>query len=354
MKNLKQLLELVVMKKATDLHIVVGAPPVIRVNGNIVPVDHQILSPQQTEEICLSALKDSDKTFDGRNEIDVGFGIRGFGRFRANIFRQKGCYSGAFRYIPEKIPPFNSLGLPPIVGDLTMKKDGMVLVTGPTGSGKSTTIASLIDKINEEHSAHIVSIEDPIEYVHAHKKCIVNQREVGLDTEDFHVAMKYMLRQDPDFCLIGEIRDLDTVMTALKLSETGHLLFATLHTNSAAETIERILSMVDEKDKRVIQHQLASVLKGVLSQQLLPGLDGNLVLAYELLIPTPGIRALIRDGKVYQIYSMMQVGQSHSGMVTMNQCLMSLMIKRKIDMRVGFEASPEPDELNDMLAKAGL
>ncbi len=355
MKNLKQLLELVVLKKGTDLHVVAGAPPAIRVNGLLLPVDHEILTPEMAEEICMSVLKDSPgKSFQNKDEIDIGFGIKGFGRFRANIFRQKGCISGAFRFIPERVPPFPSLGLPAMVGDLTLKKDGLLLVTGPTGSGKSTTIASLLDKINDSHQGHIVTIEDPIEYVHAHKKSIVNQREVGLDTVDFGVAMKYLLRQDPDFCLVGEIRDHETAITALKLSETGHLVFATLHTNSAADTIDRILSMFDSREKGIIQHQLASIIRGVLSQQLLPGLDGNLVLAYELLIPTPGIRALIREGKVYQVYSMMQVGQNHTGMVTMNQSLMNLLMRRKIDMKVGFEASPDPEELNEMLTKAGL
>lgn len=355
MNSLKELLEMVVKDNATDLHIVAGSPPMVRINGNLYKRAAEPYTAQQANNICLSLMTDKHrKTFDSRNEVDFGFGVTGLGRFRVNVFRQRGAVSAAVRRIPEEIPHFSKLGLPTIVQELTNKSNGLVLVTGATGSGKSTTIASLLDKVNEEKQSHIVTIEDPIEYVHNHKKCIVNQREIGLDTENFDVAMKYLLRQDPDYCLVGEMRDRETAEIALKVSETGHLVFATLHTNSAPDTISRVTAMFDSGRREITLNQLSSVLQCVLSQQLLPGLDGNLVLAYELLIPTTGIRALIREGKFYQIHGMMQVGQSSSGMCTMNQCLMNLMVRRKIDMKVGFEASPDPDDLNNMLRKAGL
>lgn len=355
MKSLKELLEMVVRDNATDLHIVAGSPPMVRVNGNLYQRATEPLSAQQANNICLSLMTEKHrKLFENRNEVDFGFGMNGLGRFRVNVFRQRGVVSAAIRRIPEEIPHFSKLGLPNIVQEITNKKDGLVLVTGATGSGKSTTIASLLDKVNEEQQSHIVTIEDPIEYVHSHKKCIVNQREVGLDTENFETAMKYVLRQDPDYCLVGEMRDRETAEMALKVSETGHLVFATLHTNSAPDTISRIVSMFDEGRRDITLNQLSAVIQCILSQQLLPGLDGKLVLAYELLMPTSAIKALIREGKYYQLHGMMQVGQASSGMITMNQCLMNLMIRRKIDMKVGFEASPDPDDLNNMLRKAGL
>ncbi len=355
MSSLKELLKMVAKDNATDLHIVVGSPPMVRINGNLYQRSTEPLTDLQAQNICLSLMTEKQrKIFDKKNEIDFGFGVNGVGRFRVNVFRQRGSVSAAVRRIPEDIPHFSTLGLPQIVSDLTNKRNGMILVTGATGSGKSTTIAAMLDKINEEKQSHIVTIEDPIEYVHHHKKCIVNQREVGLDTEDFSVAMKYLLRQDPDYCLVGEMRDRETAEIALKISETGHLLFATLHTNSAPDTISRIVSMFEDGRKEVTLSQLSAVLQCVLSQQLLPGIDGKLVLAYELLIPTPGIRALIREGKYYQIHGMMQVGQQTTGMITMNQCLMNLIVRRKIDMKVGFEASSDPEDLNQMLKKVGL
>jgi twitching motility protein PilT len=354
-KNLKELLETVVRDNGTDLHIVAGSPPMIRVNGSLFKRDTEPLSAQQATNICMSLMTEKHrKAFEHKNEIDFGFGVNGLGRFRVNVYRQRGAVSAAIRRIPEEIPHFSKLGLPKVVQELTNKATGLILVTGATGSGKSTTIASLLDKINEEKQSHIVTIEDPIEYVHNHKKCVVNQREVGLDTENFDVAMKYLLRQDPDYCLVGEMRDRETAEIALKVSETGHLVFATLHTNSAPDTISRITAMFDERRREITLNQLSTVLQCILSQQLLPGIDGGLVLAYELLIPTTGIRALIREGKYYQIHGMMQVGQSTTGMITMNQCLMNLMVRRKIDMKVGFESSPDPDDLNNLLRKAGL
>jgi twitching motility protein PilT len=355
MKSLKELLEIVVKDNATDLHIVAGAPPMVRINGNLYRRSSDPLTPQQAQNICLSLMTDRQKQkFEKRHEIDFSFGVAGLARFRVNVFRQKGTCSAAIRKIPEEIPAFHTLGAPPILAELVNKSHGLILVTGPTGSGKSTTLASLLDIINEEKQAHIVTIEDPIEYLHSHKRCIVNQREIGPDTQDFSSAMKYLLRQDPDYCLVGEMRDRETAEIALKISETGHLVFATLHTNSAPETISRIISMFESGTKDVVLSQLSSVLQAILCQRLVPGLDGSLVLAYELLVPNSGIRALIREGKLHQIHGMMQVGQHATGMITINQCLMNLIIRRKIDMKIGFEYSPDPEDLNQMLRKAGL
>lgn len=355
MKSLKELLEIVVKDGATDLHIVAGSEPMIRMNGILFKRGSRALTSDESNQICISLMNDRQrKLFEKMDEIDFAFGVKDLARFRVNVFKQKGSLSAAIRRIPDEVPPFSKLGLPSIVSDLTNKHNGMVLVTGPTGSGKSTTLASMLDIINEEKQGHIVTIEDPIEYVHGHKKCIINQREVGIDTEDFASGMRALLRQDPDYCLVGEIRDRETAEIALKISETGHLLFATLHTNSAPETISRIVSMFDEGRKEIILNQLSASLQAILCQQLLPGIDGKLVLAYELMIPTSGIRALIRDGKLYQIHGMMQVGQQASGMITLNQCLANLIIRRKIDMKVGFESTNDPEELNQLLKKAGF
>lgn len=355
MKSLKELLEIVVKDNATDLHIVAGSPPMVRMNGNLFQRSAEPLSAQQAQNICLSLMTERQrKEFEKRNEIDFSFGVAGLARFRVNVFRQRGTFSAAIRKIPEDIPTYQSLGGPQILRDLIDKSYGLILVTGPTGSGKSTTIASLLDIVNEEKQSHIVTIEDPIEYLHAHKRCIVNQREIGHDTEDFGSAMKYLLRQDPDYCLVGEMRDRETAEIGLKISETGHLVFATLHTNSAPDTISRIISMFESGTKDVVLSQLSSVLQAVMCQRLLPGLDGSLVLAYELLVPNTGIRALIREGKLHQLHGMMQVGQQTTGMITINQCLLNLIVRRKIDVKVGFEYSPDPEELNQLLRKAGL
>lgn len=355
MRGLKDLLEMVVRDGATDLHIVSGKPPMVRINGNLVQRGTEPLTPQQAQSICISLMTERQKkNFEKRYEIDFSFGIEGVARFRVNVFRQRGTYSAAIRKIPEEIPSYSSLGAPSILEEIVNKKYGLILVTGPTGSGKSTTLASLLDVINESKQSHIVTIEDPIEYLHTHKKCIVNQREIGVDAKDFSSSMKYLLRQDPDYCLVGEMRDRETAEAALKISETGHLAFATLHTNSAAETISRIVSLFDMGTREVTLNQLASTLQAILCQRLLPGVDGGLVLVYELLVPNSGIRALIRESKLHQIHGMMQVGQETTGMITFNQCLMNLIVRRKIDMKVGFENSPDPDELNKMLGKAGL
>jgi twitching motility protein PilT len=262
--------------------------------------------------------------------------------------------AAALRRIPTEIPEVKSLGLPPIVAEFTKFHNGLVLVTGPTGSGKSTTIAALIDKINTEERGHILTIEDPIEYIHPHKKCIVNQRELGQDTWAFKTALKSILRQDPDYCLVGEMRDLETIETALTVAETGHLVFGTLHTNSAVQTVSRMISVFDGAQRERIRTLLSFVLQGIICQQLLPTIGGGRALATEILIMTPAIRNLIREDKMHQIQSSMQTGQSKSGMMTMNQSLISLLVRRKVEMRTAFTASPDPEELDQLLKKAGL
>lgn len=355
MINLQQLLKAVIEQKASDLHLVVGSPPALRVNGKIVRVRHPDLTPEDTKSLCYSVLTDVQKSrFEENKELDVSFGVKNLSRFRANIFYQRGSISGSFRRIPYVVPPFDELGLPPLVGDFVNNPNGLVLVTGPTGSGKTTTIASLIDKLNTEKYGHIVTIEDPVEYIHQHKGCIINQREVGPDTDGFAKAVKSLLRQDPDYCLVGELRDIETIEEALKISETGHLVFATLHTNSTIQTINRIVTVFPPGQQERVRVVLSFVLQGILSQRLLPGVDGSLQLATEILIPTPAIRTLIRENKLHQVYGLMQTGQAKTGMVTMNQSLVSLLLKRKIDMKTAFAVSPEPEELDGLLKKVGV
>lgn len=355
MLTLQQLLKAVIEQNASDLHLVAGSSPVLRVNGRVVRVRSEELNPDETKRLCYSILTDTQRArLEEEKELDFSFGVKDLARFRANVFHQRGSISGSFRRIPFRIPTVDELGLPPVVGDLTALSNGLILVTGPTGSGKTTTIASMIDKINQEQYGHIVTIEDPIEYVHPHKNCIVNQREMGIDSPTFKSALKSLLRQDPDYLLIGELRDLETVEEALKISETGHLAFASLHTNSAIQTINRIVSVFPAAQQERVRVQLSFVLQGIISQVLLPGREGGLMLALEILIPTPGIRNLIRENKLHQVYGLMQVGQNRTGMCTMNQSLLSLVVRRKIDMRVAFEASPDPEELDRLMKKAGL
>jgi twitching motility protein PilT len=340
---------------ASDLHVTTGSPPALRVNGKIVRVKSKDLSSSETKQLCYSILTDSQKSrFEENKELDLSFGVKSLARFRANLYYQRGAVAGTFRRIPYEIPNIKNLGLPPIVGELTGKKNGLILVTGPTGSGKSTTIASMVDKINQEEFGHIMTIEDPIEYLHPHKNCVVNQREIGPDTWTFKNALKYILRQDPDIVVIGEMRDLETIEAALTIAETGHLVFGTLHTNSAIQTISRIVSVFSGDQQNRIRVLLSFVLQGVICQDLLPAIEGGRVLACEVLIPNPAIRNLIREDKTHQIYSQMQMGQTQTAMVTTNQSLMSLLIRRQISMKVAFETSPDPDELDSMLKKAGL
>jgi twitching motility protein PilT len=354
MISLLQLLKFATDQGASDLHIVSGAQPALRVNGRIVRVKSDVLSKEITRKLCYSVLSDNQKAkFEEERELDFSFEVKNMARFRANFFFQRGAVSGVFRKVPVTMPKFTDLAMPAAVGDLTLLPYGLVLVTGPTGSGKSTTIASLIDKINQESFGHIITLEDPIEFIHPHKNCIVNQREVGADTGSYADAMKYMLRQDPDVVLLGEMRDLETIEAALVTAETGHLVFATLHTNSAIATINRVVSVFPAEQQDRVRVQLSFTLQAVISQRLLPALGGGRVIACEFLLMTPGVRNLVREGKLHQIESLMQVGQEKSGMVTMNQCLVQLVLRRRIDLRTAFEASPNLEQLEKMLKQAG-
>ncbi len=339
---------------ASDLHISTGSPPRIRVNGKLNPLNEQPLTPAETKSLCYSILTDSQKhKFEEHNELDLSFGVKGLARFRANVFMQRGAVAGAFRMIPFEVRSFQNLGLPPIVSELAKKPRGLILVTGPTGSGKSSTLAAMIDKINTERREHIMTIEDPIEYLHAHKQCLVNQREVNSDTSSFKDALRYVLRQDPDIVLIGEMRDLETIEAALTVSETGHLTFATLHTNSAVQTINRIIDVFPSHQQEQIRVQLSFVLEGIIAQQLIPRKSGNgRVLAVEIFIPNPAIRNLIREDKTHQIYSMMQTGQSKFGMLTMNQSLFELFRKGELSYDDALAKSPVPEELLNMMKQA--
>jgi len=349
--NLHQLLRAMIDKGASDMHITTGSPPLLRIDGSIVPLKLPPLSSVETKQLCYSVLTEEQKIqFEKTKELDLSFGVKNLARFRGNIFLQRGAVSGAFRSIPFKILSFDELGLPPTVAELAKKPRGLILVTGPTGSGKSTTLASIIDKINSETRQHIITIEDPIEYLHPHKRCVVNQREVGTDTNQFKVALKYVLRQDPDVVLVGEMRDLETIEAALTIAETGHLVFATLHTNSAVQSINRIIDVFPPHQQSQIRAQLSFVLEGVCSQLLLPKAGGpGRVLALEVMIPNAAIRNLIREDKVHQIYSQMQVGQGKHGMQTMNQALFSLYTRRLITYEEAIGRSSDADELKLMI-----
>lgn len=354
MATLYDLLRMMIEKNASDLHITTGSPPRLRIDGKLVNIDHPPLTPADTKALCYSVLTDAQKhKFEESNELDLSFGIKGISRFRANIFMQRGAVAGAFRTIPFEIRGFKELGLPEITNEIVKKPRGLVLVTGPTGSGKSTTLAAIVDKINSERSDHIITIEDPIEYLHPHKKCLINQREINSDTESFRTALRYVLRQDPDVVLIGEMRDLETIEAALTVSETGHLTLATLHTNSAIQTINRIIDVFPPHQQEQIRVQLSFVLEGIFAQQLIPRKSGQgRVLAVEVLIPNPAIRNLIREDKIHQIYSMMQTGQATHGMQTMNQSLFDLYMRGLISYEDAVGRSPIPDEIIAMIQKA--
>jgi twitching motility protein PilT len=349
--NLHQLLKTMIEKGASDMHITTGSPPLLRIDGSIVPLKLSPLGPVDTKQLCFSVLTEEQRShFEKHNELDLSFGVKGLSRFRANIYMQRGAVAGAFRTIPFKILTFDELGLPPVVSEFAIKPSGLILVTGPTGSGKSTTLAAIIDKINSEQRVHIITVEDPIEYLHPHKLSIVNQREVGTDTEGFKQALKYVLRQDPDVVLVGEMRDLETIEAALTISETGHLVFATLHTNSAVSTINRIIDVFPPHQQPQIRSKLSFVLQGVVSQQLLPRHNApGRVMALEVLVPNPAIRNLIREDKVHQIYSSMQVGQEKYAMQTLNQSLFSLYQRRLISQEEAMGRSVEVEELRMMM-----
>ncbi|HBU05996.1 MAG TPA: type IV pili twitching motility protein PilT [Nitrospiraceae bacterium] len=353
MANLHELLKIMMDRKASDLHVTTGTPPQIRIDGELVPLDIPPLTPVETKQMCYSILTDAQKhKFEEENELDLSFGVKSLSRFRANIFMQRGAVAGAFRTIPFQIKTFQELGLPEIVNDLVKKPRGLILVTGPTGSGKSTTLATMVDRINSERQDHIITVEDPIEYIHNHKKSLINQREVNADTSSFKNALKYVLRQDPDVVLIGEMRDLETIEAALTVSETGHLTLATLHTNSAVQTINRVIDVFPPHQQEQIRTQLSFVLEGILAQQLIAKKSGQgRVLAMELLIPNPAIRNLIREDKVHQIYSMMQTGQARFGMQTMNQSLFDLYTRGFLSYEDAIGRSSVPEELIQMLQR---
>jgi twitching motility protein PilT len=349
--TLHQLLKTLVEQSGTDLHVTTNSPPQVRVDGNLVPLQLPPLTAPETKALAYSVLTDQQKhRFEENLELDFSFGVRGLARFRANIFSQRGAVAAAFRTIPREVKSLQDLGLPEVIGNLCDKPRGLVLVTGPTGSGKSTTLAAMIDKINNEDHGHIVTIEDPVEYLHGHKSCIVNQRELFADTHSFSNALKSVLRQDPDTVLIGEMRDLETIEAALRIAETGHLTFATLHTNSAAQTINRIIDVFPAHQQSQIRAQLSFVLEGIMCQSLLPKASGKgRALAIEVMIPNSAIRNLIREDKIHQIYSMMQTGQSQFGMQTFNQSLASLYFKKQISLTTALSHSSNPDELQEMI-----
>ena len=353
MATLPELLKTLVDNYGSDLHITTQTPPQIRVHGKLQILDLPPLGPADTKTLAYSVLTDAQKKrFEETLELDFSFGIRGVARFRCNVFNQRGSVAAVYRVIPEQIKSFNELGLPAVIGSLSERPRGLVLITGPTGSGRSTTLAAMIDKINTERREHIITIEDPIEYIHPHKGCLVNQREVHADTLGFSAALRAALREDPDIVLIGEMRDLETIESALRIAETGHLTFATLHTNSAAQTINRIIDVFPAHQQGQIRTQLSLVLEGIVCQTLLPRVDGTgRVVSLEIMVPTPAIRNLIRDDKVHQIYSTMQTGQEKLGMQTMNQNLVTLYQKRLISLETAMSASSQKDELEQMISR---
>ena len=344
--NLRALLEEMIEREASDLHITAGERPKLRIDGDITDSSvPDILTPKDTLQLAYSVLTENQKKrFETEDELDFSFGIQNLARFRGNVFKQRGCVAVVIRMIPFNVRTFQDLGLPPVVAKLAERPRGLILVTGPTGSGKSTTLAAVIDKINKERRGHIITVEDPIEFIHRHQSCIVNQREVGTDTKSFGSALKYALREDPDVILVGEMRDLETISAALTIAETGHLALATLHTNSAAESINRIIDVFPSSQQPQVRAQLAFVLEGVLTQTLLQKASGRgRVMAAEIMVATPAIRALIRDDKVHQIYSALQAGKKH-GMQTMNDALYQLYMGREVTQDECLRVSPEPNE----------
>jgi len=353
--TLLEMLQAMVERGASDLHLTTGAPPMMRLHGQMAPLgDLPPLTQAETKSLAYSVLTDAQRQkFEEKKELDLSFGVAGLSRFRANVYLQRGAVGMAIRLIPHAIPTFDALGLPPVVRRLCEKPHGLILVTGPSGSGKSTTLATMLDTINAERPEHIVTVEDPIEFLHRHKRCIVNQREVGSDTRSFADALTRVFRQDPDKVLIGEMRDQETIQAALTIAETGHLTFATLHTNSCVETINRIIDVFPPHQQPQIRAQLSFVLEGVLCQALIPRSHGQgRVLALEIMIPNPAIRNLIREAKIHQIYSVMQTGQEKFGMQTMNQSLLAHYLRRAITLDEAMRRSPLPDELSQMIQRA--
>ncbi len=349
--NLRSLLEEMIQRDASDLHITAAERPKLRVDGDMVDsAVVEVLTPKDTLQLAYSVLTENQKKrFETDDELDFSFGIQNLARFRGNVFKQRGCVAMVIRMIPFNVRTFQDLGLPPVIAKLAERPRGLILVTGPTGSGKSTTLAAIIDKINKERKGHIITVEDPIEFIHRHQSCIVNQREIGTDTKSFATALKYALREDPDVILVGEMRDLETVAAALTIAETGHLVLATLHTNSAAESINRVIDVFPSNQQSQVRAQLAFVLEGVVTQTLLPKVKGRgRSMAAEIMVATPAIRALIRDDKVHQIYSAMQAGKKF-GMQTMNDALYQLYTAREVAQEECERVSHDPKEFLRMI-----
>ncbi len=353
--SLQALLKAMLDKGASDLHVTVGSPPRLRIDNELVRLQTDVLGPVDTKTLCYSVMNDAQKMrFEEDLELDFSFGIRGVARFRANVYMQQSCVAGAFRLVPYNIIPLEDLGMPPVVTELSDRPRGLVLVCGPTGSGKSTTLASMIDRINTKMRGHIVTVEDPIEFQHSHKSSLVNQREIGRDSTSFKRALKYILRQDPDVVLVGEMRDLETIEAALTIAETGHLCFGTLHTNSAIQSINRIIDVFPSHQQSQVRAVLSFVLEGVICQALIPKATGNgRVLASEVMVPNPAIRNLIREDKLHQVYSQMQIGQSKFGMQTFNQSLCELFLKKQISLEEAMGHTSEVDELKTMILNGG-
>jgi twitching motility protein PilT len=350
MPTLPELLKMTVELNGSDLHLTTSTPPQVRVYGKLQRLEQPDLTAAETKQLAYSVLTDQQKKrFEETLELDFSFGIKGLARFRCNMFNQRGAVAAVYRLIPERIRPFEELNLPQVLATLADRPRGLVLVTGPTGSGKSTTLAAMLDKINAERKEHILTIEDPIEYIHQHKGCLVNQREVHSDTQSFTLALRAALREDPDVVLIGEMRDLETIESALRIAETGHLTLATLHTNSAAQTINRIIDVFPAHQQGQIRTQLSLVLEGIVCQALLPKVGGGRVVSLEIMVPTPAIRNLIREDKIHQIYSAMQTGQEKVGMQTANQSLASLHLAGKITLETALLASSNREELQEMI-----
>jgi twitching motility protein PilT len=350
MATLTELLQRLVQMEGSDLHLTTSTPPQIRVHGHLTRLDMPDLTPAETKQLTYSVITDAQKKrFEEQLELDFSFGLKGVARFRCNMFNQRGSVAAVYRVIPENIRSFQELNLPPVLATLAERPRGLVLVTGPTGSGKSTTLAAMIDKINRERHDHILTIEDPIEFVHKHQSCVVNQREVHSDTQSFAMALRSALREDPDIVLVGEMRDLETVESALKIAETGHLTLGTLHTNSTSQTINRIIDIFPANQQGQIRTQLSLVLEGIVCQTLLPKIGGGRVVALEIMVPTAGIRNLIREDKIHQIYSAMQTGQEKMGMQTMNQSLATLYLRKQITLEAALASSSHRDELQDLI-----
>jgi twitching motility protein PilT len=344
--QIQQLFKVMCDNDASDLHLTAGSAPAIRISGSITKVKVGLLTKDDTKRLLFQILSEAQKAeFEKNLDLDFSFGIKGLARFRGNAFYSKGAVAAVFRKIPSEVPDFHALGMPKILLDICDVSNGLILVTGPTGSGKSTTLASMIDQLNKKDPGHILTLEDPVEFVHKHKLSIVNQREIGTDTKNFHNGLKALLRQDPDIVLVGELRDVETIEAALEISETGHLVFGTLHTNSAIATISRIVNVFPADKQDAVRVLLSSVLRGIVAQQLCPKIPKGRAVAQEILIPTPAIRNLIREDKLHQLYSQMQIGQEKTGMQTMNQALKRNLDSGLITNETAMSKSNNPEEM---------